>query len=110
MFPQAPLDFHYRKNITDFFSYYRMSYRELFGMQGAIKHAGAVVNAVKRGSSDRLPLARATYRAADTLRKSDGDMPASLRNDLLKALSDPKPLSMATLITLAFSFISSACA
>ena len=49
-------------------------------------------------------------RAADTFRKSDGDMPASLRNDLLKALSDPKPLSMATLMTLASSLTSSACA
>ena len=47
------------------------------------------------------------YLAA-TLRKSLGDIPASLRKDLLKALSEPKPESMATLMTLTSSFISSA--
>jgi hypothetical protein len=50
------------------------------------------------------------YLAPAPLRKSDGDMPASLRNDLLKALSEPKPESMATRSTLASWCISSACA
>lgn len=51
------------------------------------------------------------YLAPDTpLRKSEGDMPASLRNDLLKALSEPKPESMATRSTLASWCINSACA
>lgn len=48
------------------------------------------------------------YLAPAPLRKSDGDMPASLRNDLLKALSEPKPDSMATRSTLASWCISSA--
>lgn len=48
------------------------------------------------------------YLAPAPLRKSDGDMPASLRNDLLKALSEPKPESMATRSTLASWCISRA--
>lgn len=48
------------------------------------------------------PLVAAIYLAPVTpRRKSEGDMPASLRNDLLKALSEPKPESMATRSTLA---------
>ena len=49
------------------------------------------------------PALTLAYRVAETLRKSEGDMPAILRNDLLKALSEPKPLSIATLRTLASS-------
>lgn len=62
-----------------------------------------------RAGIDRYALC-IDYLTPAPLRKSDGDMPASLRNDLLKALSEPKPESMATRSTLASWCISSACA
>ena len=67
--------------------------------------AGEMSGRTEGGVKERRRLP--PYRAA-TLRKSVGDIPASLRKDLLKALSEPKPESMATLMTLTSSFISSA--
>lgn len=56
----------------------------------------AAVHSPQRATDRRFYLALATL-----LRKSEGVMPASLRKDLLKALSEPKPESMATRSTLA---------
>jgi uncharacterized protein DUF1344 len=72
----------------------------------ALVPAGRIV--VRVGVLPALPDAQCYLTPA--LRKSEGDMPASLRNDLLKALSEPKPESMATRSTLASSCMSSACA
>ena len=53
------------------------------------------------GIGHASPLVAFYLAPVTPLRKSEGDMPASLRNDLLNALSEPKPESMATRSTLA---------